>query len=103
MIINMTECPSYYWTYEKLEAVRKLCKDNRIRDMKLPTVLPTDDSSDVRNMAVDAEMAAAVHHPDAIILQGEPVFVAAFVSYYCFSQCYSPCYADGKFVQFRRF
>lgn len=107
MVINITECPSYYWAYEKLEAVRKLCKDNRIRDMKLPTVLPTDDSLDVRNMAVDAEMAAAVHHPDAIIIQGEPIFVYEFVKA-CKEEvpqipCYSPCYADGKFVQFRRF
>lgn len=107
MVINMTELPIMNWSPEQLDATRKLCMDGVIHGMELPTILPTDDVVDVRNMAVDAEMTAAVHHPDAIIIQGEPIFVYEFVNA-CKEeipqiQCYSPCYKDGKFVQFRRF
>lgn len=107
MVLNMTELPIMSWSPEQLEAAYKLCADGVIHGMELPTILPTDDVIDVRNMAVDAEMAAAVHHPDAIIIQGEPIFVYEFVNT-CKEevpqiQCYSPCYKDGKFVQFRRF
>lgn len=107
MVINMTELPIMNWSPEQLDATRKLCMDGVIHGMKLPTILPTDDVVDVRNMAVDAEMAAAVYRPDAIIIQGEPIFVHEFVNT-CKEEvpqipCYSPCYQDGKFVQFRRF
>ena len=107
MLVNMTELPLMNWSPEQLDAARKLCADGVIHGMELPTILPIDDSLDVRNMAVDAEMAAAVHHPDAIIIQGEPIFVYEFVKA-CKEEvpqipCYSPCYEDGKFVQFRKF
>lgn len=107
MVFNMTELPLMNWSPEQLEAARKLCTDGIIRGMELPTILPIDDVIDIRNMAVDAEMAAAIHHPDAIIIQGEPIFVYEFVNA-CKEEipqisCYSPCYKDGKFIQFRRF
>lgn len=68
MVLNMTELSIAQWSNAQLDAARKLCTDGVIRGMELPTILPTDDVVDVRNMAVDAEMAAAVHHPDAIII-----------------------------------
>lgn len=107
MLLNMTELSVAQWSLEQLNAARKLCTDGIIHGMELPTILPIDDVIDIRNMAVDAEMAAAVHHPDAIIIQGEPIFVYEFVKA-CKEEvpqipCYSPCYQDSKFVQFRRF
>ena len=107
MVLNMTELPLMSWSPEQLEAARKLCTDDIIHSMELPTILPIDNVIEIRNMAVDAEMSAAVHHHDAIVIQGEPIFVYEFVNA-CKEeipqiQCYSPCYKDGKFVQFRRF
>ena len=103
MVINMTELSVAQWSNAQLDAARKLCTDGVLHDGPLPTILSTDSTIKVLDSAWRAAEQIEKLKPEAIIIQGEPVFVAAFVSYYCFSQCYSPCYADGKFVQFRRF
>lgn len=101
MVINMTELPIMNWSPEQLEAARKLCTDGVLHDYSLPAIAPSDASIKVQDLAWQVSEEVETLKPEAIIIQGEPVFVAAFVSYY--SQCYSPCYKDGKFVQFRRF
>lgn len=104
MVINMTELPIMSWSPEQLEAARKLCTDGVLHDWVFPTVLPVDSSLRVRFLAWNTADAARALAPEAIILQGEPVFVAAFIERYKNrTKCYSPCYKDGKFVQFRRF
>lgn len=104
MILNMTELPLMSWSPEQLEAARKLCTDGVIRNYDMPTILPGDSSSQVKATAWDTAGAVKRLAPDAIIIQGEPVFVNAFIDgYRRNSQCYSPCYKDGKFVQFRKF
>lgn len=104
MIINMTELPIMSWSPEQLEAARKLCTDGIIRGYEMPTILPSDSSLRVRFIAWNTADEVKALDPEAIIIQGEPVFVNAFLERYGTRiQCYSPCYADGKFVQFRRF
>lgn len=49
MVLNMTELPLMNWSPEQLEAARKLCTDGIIRGMELPTILPIDDVTDIRN------------------------------------------------------
>nr|DAZ71352.1 MAG TPA: hypothetical protein [Caudoviricetes sp.] len=103
MVLNMTELSIAQWSNAQLDAARKLCTDGVLHDGPLPTIFPTDASIKVRDMAWQMAEQIEKLKPEAIIIQGEPVFVATFVNNYCISQCYSPCYADGKFVQFRRF
>lgn len=103
MVINMTELSIAQWSNAQLDAARKLCTDGVLHDGPLPTIFPTDASIKVRDMAWQMAEQIEKLKPEAIIIQGEPVFVATFVNNYCVSQCYSPCYVDGKFVQFRRF
>lgn len=103
MLVNMTELPLMNWSPEQLEAARKLSTDGVIRHYDLPTILPGDASIKVQDAAWQAAEEIERLKPDAVIIQGEPVFVTTFVNNYCSSQCYSPCYEDGKFVQFRRF
>ena len=105
MVLNMTELPLMNWSSEQLEAARKLCTDGVIRGYELPTILPSDSSLLVRVTARDTVDKVKALAPDAIIIQGEPVFVNAFLERCAWKwQCYSPCYDNnGKFVQFRRF
>lgn len=104
MVLNMTELSIAQWPNAQLDAARKLCTDGVLHDWVFPTVLPVDSSLRVRFLAWNTADAARALAPEAIIIQGEPVFVAAFIERYGKrTQCYSPCYADGKFVQFRRF
>ena len=104
MLLNMTELSVAQWSLEQLDAARKLCTDGVLHDWIFPTVLPVDSSLRVRNLAWNTADAAHALAPEAIIIQGEPVFVNAFLERYGTRiQCYSPCYKDGKFVQFRRF
>lgn len=107
MVLNMTELSVAQWSLEQLEAARKLCTDGVLHDGPLPTIFPTDASIKVKDMAWQAIEQIEKLEPEAIILQGEPIFVYEFVNA-CKEeipqiQCYSPCYEDGKFVQFRRF
>lgn len=104
MVLNMTELSIAQWPNAQLDAARKLCTDGVLHDWVFPTVLPVDSSLRVRFLAWNTADAARALDPDAIIIQGEPVFVAAFIERYGRrTKCYSPCYKDGKFVQFRRF
>ena len=104
MLLNMTELSVAQWSLKQLDAARKLCTDGVLHDWALPTILPTDSSIQVRILAWDTADTVMTMKPEAVILQGEPVFVNAFLwRYGTRIQCYSPCYADGKFVQFRRF
>lgn len=104
MVLNMTELPIMSWSPEQLDAARKLCTDGVLRDWALPTIVPTDPSVRVRVLAWDTADTVMTMKPEAVILQGEPVFVNAFLKPYGTRiPCYFPCYADGKFVQFRRF
>ena len=104
MVLNMTELSVAQWSLEQLNAARKLCTDSVLHDGPLPTILPSDASVRVRVLAWDTADTVMTMKPEAVILQGEPVFVNAFLERYGTRiQCYSPCYADGKFVQFRRF
>lgn len=104
MVLNMTELPIMSWSPEQLEAARKLCTDGIIRGYEMPTILPSDSSNRVRFIAWNTADEVKWSDPEAIIIQGEPVFVNAFIERYRQRfQCYSPCYKDGKFVQFRRF
>lgn len=104
MVINVTELPIMSWSPEQLEAARKLCTDGIIRGYEMPTILPSDSSLRVRFIAWNTADEVKALDPEAIIIQGEPVFVAAFIERYGRRiKCYSPCYKDGKFVQFRRF
>lgn len=104
MVLNMTELSIAQWSNAQLDAARKLCTDGVLHDGALPTILPTDSSIQVRILAWDTADTVMTMKPEAVILQGEPVFVNAFLwRYGTRIQCYSPCYADGKFVQFRRF
>lgn len=104
MVLNMTELPIMSWSPEQLEAARKLCTDGVLRDWALPTILPGDPSVRVRVLAWDTADTVMTMKPEAVIIQGEPVFVNAFLKPYGTKiPCYSPCYQDGKFVQFRMF
>lgn len=103
MLLNMTELSIAQWSNAQLDAARKLCTDGVLHDGPLPTILSTDSTIKVLDSAWQAAEQIEKLKPEAVIIQGEPVFVAAFVNNYCASQCYSPCYEDGKFVQFRRF
>lgn len=104
MVLNMTELSVAQWSNAQLDAARKLCTDGVLHDWVFPTVLPVDSSLRVRFLAWNTADAARALAPEAIILQGEPVFVTAFIERYKDrTKCYSPCYEDGKFVQFRRF
>lgn len=104
MVLNMTELPIMNWSPEQLEAARKLCTDGILQDWELPTITPGDPSIRVRVLAWDTADTVMTMKPEAVILQGEPVFVNAFLKPYGTKiPCYSPCYQDGKFVQFRRF
>nr|DAK68610.1 MAG TPA: hypothetical protein [Caudoviricetes sp.] len=112
MVINMTELPIMSWSPGQFEAARKLCTDGIIRAYSLPTILPQDNTIYVTGMALETEQNImhqfGTDNIDAIIVQGEPIFVYAFVNA-CKGElkkinCYSPCYdSDGKFVKFRRF
>lgn len=104
MVLNMTELSVAQWSNAQLEAARKLCTDGIIRGYEMPTILPSDSSLRVRFIAWNTADEVKALDPEAIIIQGEPVFVAAFIERYGRrTKCYSPCYKDGKFVQFRRF
>ena len=104
MVLNMTELSIAQWSNAQLDATRKLCTDGVLHDWVLPTIVPTDSSIRVRVLAWDTADTVMTMKPEAVILQGEPVFVNAFLERYgTRMQCYSPCYEDGKFVQFRRF
>lgn len=104
MVLNMTELSIAQWSNAQLDAARKLCTDGTLHDGPLPTIFPTDASIKVRDMAWQMAEQVEKLKPEAVIIQGEPVFVNAFLERYGTRiQCYSPCYADGKFVQFRRF
>lgn len=103
MVLNMTELSIAQWSNAQLDAARKLCTDGTLHDCALPIIVPTDSSVRVRVLAWQMAEQIEKLKPEAVIIQGEPVFVAAFVSNCYISQCYSPCYDDGKFVQFRRF
>ena len=104
MVLNMTELSIAQWSNAQLDAARKLCTDGVLHDWALPTIVPTDSSVRVRVLAWDTADTVMTMKPEAVILQGEPVFVNAFLMRYGTRiQCYSPCYEDGKFVQFRRF
>lgn len=104
MVLNMTELSVAQWSLEQLNAARKLCTDGVLHDWALPNIAPTDSSIRVRVLAWDTADTIMTMKPEAIILQGEPVFVNAFLERYGTRiQCYSPCYENGKFVQFRRF
>lgn len=103
MLLNMTELPIMNWSPEQLNAARKLCTDGILQDWVLPTITPSDASIKVKDAAWQTAECIDTMNPEAVIIQGEPVFMATFVNNYCTSQCYSPCYEDGKFVQFRRF
>lgn len=102
MVINMTELSVAQWSNAQLDAARKLCTDGVLHDGPLLTIFPMDASIKVKDMAWQAVEQIEKLKPEAVIIQGEPVFVTTFVNDYS-SQCYSPCYEDGKFVQFRRF
>lgn len=104
MVLNMTELSIAQWSNAQLYAARKLCTDGVLHDGPLHTILPSDSSLRVRFIAWNTADEVKVLDPEAIIIQGEPVFVAAFIERYGRrTKCYSPCYKDGKFVQFRRF
>ena len=104
MVLNMTEVSIAQWSNAQLDAARKLCTDGVLHDGPLPTIRPSDPSIRVRVLAWDTADTVMTMKPEAVILQGEPVFVNAFLERYGKRiQCYSPCYEDGKFVQFRRF
>lgn len=103
MLLNMTELSVAQWSLEQLDAARKLCTDGTLHDGPLPTISPMDASIKVMDMAWQMAEQIEKLRPEAIIIQGEPVFVATFVNNHRDLQCYSPCYDDGKFVQFRRF
>lgn len=104
MVLNMTELSVAQWSNAQLDAARKLCTDGTLHDWVFPTVLPVDSSLRVKFLAWNTADAARALAPEAIIIQGEPVFVAAFIERFGNrTKCYSPCYEDGKFVQFRRF
>ncbi len=104
MVLNMTELSVAQWSNAQLDAARKLCTDGVLHDGPLPTILPSDSSLRVRFIAWNTADEVKALAPEAIIIQGEPVFVAAFIERYGRrTKCYSPCYEDGKFVQFRRF
>lgn len=103
MLLNMTELSVAQWSLEQLNAARKLCTDGVLHDYNLPTITPGDASIKVKDLAWQVSEKVETLEPEAIIIQGEPIFVTTFVNNYCTSQCYSPCYEDGKFVQFRRF
>lgn len=112
MVINMTELPIMNWSPEQLKAVCRMCTDGVIRGYELPTILPQDNTIYVQGMAVETEQNImhqfGTDSIDAIIVQGEPIFVYTFVNA-CKGElkkinCYSPCYdSNGKFVKFRRF
>lgn len=112
MVINLTELPLMNWPDAQILAAKKLTTDGLIRAYELPTVLPQDATIRVQDTGVDTEQNI-VHqfgtdNIDAIIIQGEPIFVYTFVNA-CKGElkkipCYSPCYdSNGNFVQFRRF
>ena len=104
MVLNMTELSIAQWSNAQLDAARKLCTDGVLHDWVFPTVTPPDSSLRVRFLAWNTADAVRALAPEAIIIQGEPVFVTAFIEgYKDRTKCYSPCYKDGKFVQFRRF
>lgn len=104
MVLNMTELSIAQWSNAQLDAARKLCTDGVLHDGPLPTIFPSDLSNHVRFIAWNTADEVKALAPEAIIIQGEPVFVNAFLERYGTRiQCYSPCYANGKFVQFRRF
>lgn len=106
MLLNMTELSIAQWSNAQLDAARKLCTDGVLHDGPLPTILSTDSTTACRCRAYQAAIELMKLKPDAIIVQGEPVFVSIFVDKIQRSSnipCYSPCYEDGKFVQFRRF
>lgn len=103
MVLNMTELSIAQWPNAQLDAARKLCTDGVLHDGPFPTISPTDASIKVRHMAWQMAEQIEKLKPEAIIIKGEPVFVATFVNNYRDLQCCSPDYADGKFVQFRRF
>lgn len=107
MVLNMTELPLMSWSPEQLDAARKLCTDGVLHDWALPTILPGDSHSNVIDLAWAADDIVRTMKPEAVIIQGEPVFVynvvRSFESWHRPIPCYSPCYKDGKFVQFRRF
>ena len=103
MVLNMPELSIMHWPPEQIDAARKLCTDGVLHDWVLPTIVSGDSTIKVKDLAWQASAAIESMKPEAVIIQGEPVFVTTFVNDYCGSQCYSPCYEDGKFVQFRRF
>lgn len=103
MLLNMTELSIAQWPNAQLDAARKLCTDGILHDWVLPTIVPSDSTIKVKDLAWQMAECIESMKPEAVIIQGEPVFVTTFVNNYCGSQCYSPCYAEGKFVQFRRF
>lgn len=110
MVINMTKFPIMCWSDDQILAAKKLATDGVIRGYELPTILPQDPCDEVVAMAWQTRhrLDTTFDNIDAVIVQGEPVFVYNFVDAcsggYPDIVCYSPCYdSDGKFVQFRRF
>ena len=82
MVINMTELSVAQWSLKQLDAARKLCTDGTLHDWALPTIVPTDSSVRVRVLAWDTADTVMAMKPEAVILQGEPVFVNAFLERY---------------------
>lgn len=110
MLINLTELPLMNWSDAQILAAQRLTADGVLREYELPTITPQDATIRVRDTGWETEhkIYEAFSPIDAIIVQGEPIFVDAFVGA-CKSEippiaCYSPCYdSNGNFVQFRRF
>lgn len=112
MVINLTELPLMNWSDAQILAAKNLTRDGLIRAYELPTILPQDFTVNVYNVAWDTEQNImhqfGMDNIDAIIVQGEPVFIYTFVNA-CKGelkkiQYYSPCYDNnGNFVRFRRF
>lgn len=112
MVINLTELPIFHWPDAQKLAAKELASDGLIRAYELPTILPRDTTFRVQNIALDTEQDIMYqfkdNNIDAIIIQGEPIFVYTFVNACKWKvneiPCYSPCYdSNGNFVQFRRF
>lgn len=107
MVINMTELPVLEWGLSQVYAALTFTKDQCIRDYTPPTITAHDSAMKVVGAAAHAEQDVLSWYPDAVIIQGEPVFVNAFVQLankeHFKMAIYSPCYENGRFVQFRKF
>lgn len=107
MVLNLTELPVLEWSPKQVRAALALTPDRVIRDYQPPVVLPQDSAMQVCGAAYHAEQTAYSWYPDAVIIQGEPIFVNEFVRLANREKLkmaiYSPCYENGQFVQFRKF